>query len=169
MAGDERPDLELPSFLGGRRRRAAAEPEATSSGADEVVEEVAGRPSRDLPPGLAVVVTGLAAGLVAGLLIWLAELGCEAVRGTSSCGGRLGFVALLLVLMATTAASWGLLRLWQVSQPVGTAMLALGLLAVVGLLTLEAGVSAGWLLVTLPVFSLVTHLVAHAVATAQVD
>ena len=67
------------------------------------------REPRRLPlSGLAAAAaTGVAVGVLAVVLSWLATSACEAVRGTSSCGGGPGFLILLVVLaLLAVAGAW---------------------------------------------------------------
>jgi hypothetical protein len=104
------PSLEMPSFTRRRRKGEGAEP-ASEAVVDTTVPEPdaspgpwpAARVRRPLPrPSLAglpaAAVTGVVVGALGVLLVWLAGVGCEAVRGTSSCGGGPGLLVLVVVL-----------------------------------------------------------------------
>ena len=109
---DDRPPLEMPSFSL-RRRRKVADDEATPPREVETPATAVVQPltvpepepgPRRLPTvqvsGLpAAALTGVAVGGLAVLLAWLAGVGCEAVRGTSACGGGPGLLILLVVLV----------------------------------------------------------------------
>ena len=116
---DDRPPLEMPSFSL-RRRRKVADDEDTATSADRATATpdtavVQPRRSRTEPgprslPTVqvrslpAASLTGVVVGGLAVLLAWLAGVGCEAVRGTSACGGGPGLLILLLVLVVLTWA-----------------------------------------------------------------
>ena len=156
---DDRPPLEMPSFSL-RRRRKVVQPSP----------EPAPRP-RTLPTaqrrGLpAACLTGVAVGGLAVLLAWLAGVGCEAVRGTSACGGGPGLLILLVVLVVLTGAGTLLLRVLDVPHAGSTSLLAVGILAVLVLVFLLGSLDEGWALVTVPVASAISYAASWWVTTA---
>lgn len=217
--GNDGPSLELPSFLGGRRKRNVPahdtvvepahetvvetepeparepEPEPVSEPSPEpkrkarrvalpdaqsdtqVIERVDESPEepsprrerkpRTLPaptPGLAAAIAGLVTGLLLVCLTYLTMEGCSAARGTSSCGGS-GFVALLLITVLVTWLASVLLRAWRVPEPGTTALLGVGLLAVVALLFLIDLLFEWWMIIVIPVVGLLTFVLSHAVGS----
>ncbi len=102
---------------------------------------------RGLP---AASLTGVAVGGLAVLLAWLAGVGCEAVRGTSACGGGPGLLILLAVLVVLTWAGSVLLRALGVPHAGSTSLLAVGVLAVIVLVFLLGSLDEGWTLVARP-------------------
>ena len=136
-----------------------------------------GRPS---PPGsrrpasrpMAGWVAAALAGLVVGLLLVGMTAGslqaCEAVRGTSTCGGY--GVPILLVIMAALIAIGGfLLRLFHVPDPGSTSFLAVGMVAVIALLFLLDFLLSVWMLLVIPVIAVAMYLLAYWVTTAFVE
>ena len=109
---------------------------------------------RSLP---AASLTGVAVGGLAVLLAWLAGVGCEAVRGTSACGGGPGLLILLLVLVVLTWAGSLLLRVLGVPHAGSTSLLAVGILAVLVLVFLLGSLDEWWAIVAVPVASAISY------------
>lgn len=98
-----------------------------------------------LPTGpLAALLAGLAAAivLVGGTLAGLGL--CDAVRGTTTCGGAGGLVGMLLIGVAAVAAGALVLARGEVEYPVATSLFALMLVAVVALVFFP-GLLLGWI------------------------
>ena len=111
-------------------------------------------------------------GVVVGLLLVGMTAGslqaCEAVRGTSTCGGT--GVPILLVIMAVLIAIGGfLLRLFHVPDPTTTSFLAVGMVAVIALLFLLDFLLSLWMLLVIPVIAVAMYLLAFWVTTAFVE
>jgi hypothetical protein len=121
---------------------------------------------RGLP---AASLTGVAVGGLAVLLAWLAGVGCEAVRGTSACGGGPGLLILLAVLVVLTWAGSVLLRALGVPHAGSTSLLAVGVLAVIVLVFLLGTLDEGWTLVAVPVASAISYAASWWVTTAVGD
>lgn len=143
---------------------------------DEVAEPApapqARRPRRPLPHvagPLAAGLTGLVVGLAIVGLTAAALRGCEAVRGTSTCGSPAGFLLLVAILVAMIYAGGLLLRLARVPDPGSTSSLAVGLVAVVALLFLLDYILNWWMVLVIPPISMLTFLGAHWVTTAFVE
>ncbi|MBD3924348.1 hypothetical protein IEZ26_06945 [Nocardioides cavernae] len=182
---DDRPPLAMPSFSL-RRRRKVSDDEDTSSARDHTaampdaavvqppaVPEPGPGPQR-LPAvqvsGLrAASLTGVAVGGLAVVLAWLAGVGCEAVRGTSACGGGPGLLILLVVLVVLTWAGSLLLRVLGVPHAGSTSLLAVGILAVLVLVFLLGSLDEGWALVAVPVASAISYAASWWVTAAVSD
>ena len=180
---DDRPPLEMPSFSL-RRRRKVADDEGTATGADRatatpdtavVQPPPEPEPSprrlptvqvRSLP---AASLTGVAVGGLAVLLAWLAGVGCEAVRGTSACGGGPGLLILLVVLVVLTWAGSLLLRVLGVPHAGSTSLLAVGILAVLVLVFLLGSLDERWAIVAVPVASAISYAASWWVTGAVGD
>jgi hypothetical protein len=182
---DEGPSLEMPSFS---RRRRKDEPETTLETASEPAPPTASAaPADDLAPasaeparvrrplptvslaGLpAAAVTGVVVGALGVLLVWLAGVGCEAVRGTSSCGGGPGLLVLVVVLGVLAWAGSLLLRVLAVPHAGSTSVLAVGVLAVLVMVFLLGSLEAWWTAFAVPVASVAAYCVAWWVTTAVV-
>ena len=118
----------------------------------------------------------LAAAVLTGLLVGVITVGltsaslrlCEVTRGTSSCGGP-GFLLLLAIMVAMVFLGSLLLRVLGVAEPGSTSFLAIGLLAVLVLLFLVDVLFAWWMIIVIPVFSVLTFALAHWVTTAFIE
>ncbi len=94
---------------------------------------------------VAAALTGVAIGLLMVGMTAGSLQACEAVRGTSTCGGY--GVPILLVIMAVLIAIGGfLLRLFHVPDPGSTSFLAVGMVAVIALLFLLDFLLSVWML-----------------------
>ena len=127
------------------------------------------REPRELPlSGLpAAAATGVVVGGLAVLLGWLAGRGCEAVRGTSSCGGGPGFLILLVVLaLLAISGSWLLARFGE-PEAGSTSLLAVGIMAVLVMVFLLGSLDEPWAAIAVPVTGVVAFCaswwVTHAV------
>jgi hypothetical protein len=126
------------------------------------------RPSRPPRPAggvVAVVATGLLVGALTVGLTWLAQRGCEVVRGTSSCGEP-GLLLLLAILAAMVLVGAGTLRLTRVPDPGSTSVLAVGLLTVLALLFLVGSLFEWWVVIVVPLLSGLTFALSHWVTTS---
>lgn len=132
-----------------------AEPEAAAE------EEREPRPKREfsLPPlaaRTAAAVTGLAIGILAVGLTLGSLRGCEAIKGTSSCGTP-GFFLLVAIMIILVAVGSALLGAWKVTEPSSTSFLAVGLLAVIALLFLVRVIFSPWMIIVIPIVAVVTY------------
>ncbi len=183
---DEGPSLEMPSFSLRRRQKPAAEDDALPPEATPEPEaapsqrqlgnqpEPAPRPRAELPSlalaGLpAAVVTGLVVGGLSLLIAWLAAAGCDAVRGTSACGGAAGLPILLVGLVLLAWVGGVLLRAWGVADPFSTSILAVGVLAVLVMLFLLGSIDEWWAVIAVPLLAMASYTGAWWVTTAVGD
>ena len=143
---------------------------------DEDVEDVeddeeatAAVPSEPLLTGYpASAVTGLIVGaLMVGLTV-AALRGCEAIRGTSTCGGP-GLLLLVVILVVLVLAGQALLKAFQVPDPGSTSFLAVGLIAVVALLFLIDVILDWQMIIVIPLVGVAAFLLSHWVTTAFVE
>lgn len=155
-----------PPPVKGRRQRAAKESKQPKQPK---------QPRKPRVPALPTV-TGWVAAAITGILIGLLLVGmtagslqgCEAVRGTSTCGGW--GVPLLILIMAILIALGGLLlRLFRVPDPGSTSFLALGMVAVISLLFLLDVLENWWMVIVIPVVSAAMYLLGYWVTTAFVE
>lgn len=126
------------------------------------------RPELTLPslPGpAAAVASGIVVGLLMVGLTFGASRGCEAVRGTSSCGGGLGLTALVLILAAAIVVGGWLLRSFGVADGGSTSFLAVGIVAVVVLLLLVDVLDAWWMVLAIPAVGAAAYALAHWLTT----
>ena len=108
-------------------------------------------PLLDMYPAAAV--TGVVVGAVMVLLTWLSLRGCEAVRGTSSCGGGPGFLLLVATFVLCILLGSTLLKTFQIPDPGSSSFLAVGLVAVVALLFLIDALDNWSMIIVIPVLS----------------
>lgn len=147
--------------------------------ADAAAEgEARAKPSRSLPslnfslPALdgriAAAIAGLVVGALAVVLTWGGMEGCEAVRGTSSCGGS-GIGILVVIMVVLVLVGGAMLAAWKVTDPNSTSFLAVGLLAVVALLFLMDVIFEKSMIVVIPLVSVATYLLSHFVTTRFIE
>jgi hypothetical protein len=188
--GKPQPSLELPPLFGRRNRRNAEGSPSPAVAPDSVVPvgpeteptERAGRQRRS--PGrarartgpsvqrtaapVAAAITGVLVGLSGAGLTYASLRGCEAVRGTSSCGGP-GLLLLVAILVLMVLLGGLLLTLLKVSDPRSTSFLAVGVTAVVVLVTLMEELFSPWMFLVVPVISAASFALAHWVTTRFVE
>ena len=131
----------------------------------------AAKPRRTVPvlaAPVAAALTGLVVGLLGTALTAAGLRGCEAVRGTDSCGGPgLGLLVVIVAVMVVAGAV--LLKLLGVSEHRGTSFLGTGLLCVIALLTLMDQLFSVWMFLVVPLICAATYLVAQWVTTRFVE
>ena len=122
-----------------------------------------------LPPRLAVAVTGLLVGIVGVALTYVGLQGCDAVRGTATCGGGPGLLLLVVILAVMVLLGAACLRLLGIGEAGGTSFLAVGVVVVVCLLALQGVLQSAVMALVLPVLCVLAYLLAHLVTTAFVE
>ena len=116
----------------------------------------------------ASAVTGLVVGaLMVGLTAAVLR-GCEAIRGTSTCGGP-GLLLLVVILVVLVLVGQALLNAFQVADPGSTSFLAVGLIAVVALLFLIDVILDWQMIIVIPLVGVAAYLLSHWVTTAFVE
>ncbi|QCW49468.1 hypothetical protein FE634_01820 [Nocardioides dongxiaopingii] len=108
-------------------------------------------------------------GAVLVVLTLLGTAGCDAVRGTSSCGTGLGMAGLVVILALAITAGSVLLRVVQVPDPGATSFLAVCLVGVVTLLVLVDVLGSRAMLVVVPVLGALAYGLSWWVTTTFVD
>jgi hypothetical protein len=96
---------------------------------------------------------------------YAAMLGCEAVRGTSSCGGGPGVVLLVAIVALMVLLGANVLRALSVHEPTSTAVLAVGLVVVAVMLFLLDAVFSAWMFAAMPSLGAGAFLLAQWVTT----
>jgi hypothetical protein len=141
------------------------------AGAD--VPRTSGNPRRErsgpaLPALTAVVLTGLLVGVVGAGATAGGLQGCEAARGTASCGdpGFFVLVAIVIVMMLLGAV---LLKALQVTEAKGVSFLGVGLLCVIVLVGPVDALFSPWMFVVVPALTALTFAVGRWVTTRFVD
>lgn len=155
---------------------AAAEPAGEPAGESEPAPggrraARAARKPRALPtlsPGAASLVAGAVVGLVGTGLTWAALQGCEALRGTDSCGGP-GLLVLVAILALMVIAGALLLKALRVTEANATSFLGVGLMTVIVLVTLMESLFSAWMFLAVPVLTALSYLAAQWVSTRFVD
>jgi hypothetical protein len=154
-----------------------AQPEARPAGSRRAARRAERRTERRtrrsrtrpvLPPVVAAVLTGLLVGLFGALLTWGSLIGCDVVRGTKSCGGP-GLLLLVVIVALMVVVGALLLRLFKVPEPRSTSFLAVGLTAVIVLVTLMEELFSRWMFVAVPLVSAATFALAGWVTTRYVE
>jgi len=116
----------------------------------------------------AAVLTGLLVGaLIVGATAGSLRL-CTEAKGTSSCGGP-GFFLLVAILVVAVLVGAALLRAAAVPLPGSTSFLAVGLLSVVALLFLVGQLFEWWMIIVIPIVSVLTFLLSHWVTTTYIE
>ena len=121
-----------------------------------------------LPGGVAALVTGALVGLAGALLTYLSLRGCETVRGTETCGGP-GIFLLVAILALMVLLGGVLLAVLHVSEPRGTSLLAVGVLAVVVLLVPQDALFSAWTFLAVPVVGAAAYALARWVTHLHVE
>jgi hypothetical protein len=168
LAAQEEPAVEQTTVLPGGLIATAVEEEPESERPE--------RPKRERRPltlpgvnaYVAAIVTGLVCGVAAVLLEQGAQNGCESVRGVGSCGG-VGLLALLVILAVTIFLGAVLLRGFRVTDPTSTAVLGVGIVAVLTLVFFLGSLESAWMFVVIPVLSAVSFAISTWVTAALVD
>lgn len=112
----------------------------------------------------AAAFTGVLIGLLACGATWLSLQGCEAIRGTSSCGGP-GFLLLLVILVLLVVVGAAVLKLLRVADHAATSFLAVGLLAMLVLLVLTSWIFEWWIVLIIPPLAAGTFMLAQWVTS----
>ncbi|WP_127479239.1 hypothetical protein [Nocardioides pantholopis] len=128
------------------------------------------------PRAARLQLAGMAAVVVTGVLVGLGTIGltagglrgCEAARGTASCGGA-GVPLLVVILAAGVVLGGWLLQTFAVPDPVSTSVLAVGLLAVLTLLFLVDHLTAWWAVLVIPAVAALSYTVSHWVTTSAAE
>jgi hypothetical protein len=147
--------------------------EPTPEPAPDGGERKAEKPHREvrLP-----AISGMAAAIITGLLVGVLTVGatwgslrlCEVLQGAPSCGNP-GFVLLVAILVAMVLVGSLLLRAWGVPDPTSTSFLAVALMAVLALLFLVDVLLDWWMIIAIPLVSVLTFALSHWVTTRLVE
>lgn len=121
-----------------------------------------------IAPMTAAMISGVVVGLLAVGATYLGLRGCEAIQGTSSCGGP-GLFLLIAIMVGLILVGGFMLRAWGVSDPMSTSFLAVGLLAVVALLFLVDVIFSQWMLLVIPLIALGTFTLSHWVTVSFIE
>ncbi len=157
-------------------QRTVTPPVRPASGPAPVPGDGPGQRRADRKPPSLPAVPGWVAALVAGFVVgafgagltWVSLRGCEAVKGTESCGGT-GLFLLVVIVVLMVLLGGLLLALLHVPEPRSTSFLGVGVLAVVVLVTLIQQLFSGWMFLVVPVLGAASYALAHRITTAFVE
>ena len=164
----------------------AADSEAPQSSRAKAARPKPAKPAKEKPakeprvpkrPRTAPVLSGGQAvaltGLLVGLFLVLATFGslhlCSTVRGASTCGGQAGFPLLLAIGIIAVVGGGALLRAFLIKSPMGDSFLAVALVAVLTVLFLHNHYDAWWMIIAVPVLTILAFLLAHWVSVTYID
>jgi len=149
--------------------------EPTAEGAPEPTSEPgqrkAARPRRGAPslPGpLVALLGGLVVGAFGAGLAWVSLTGCDAIRGTESCGGA-GVLVIFVILVLMVLLGGLVLALLRLNDAKATSFLAVGVLFVVVLLTPQDALFSAWMFLVVPLVSAAAFVLAHWVTATFVE
>jgi hypothetical protein len=125
-------------------------------------------PRKPLPGRLAAALTGVVVGLALVGATAGALRGCEAVQNTSTCGSA-GFPLLVVIVVLMIVLGSVLLRMFKVPDPGSTSFLAVGLVSVVALLFFIEVIDEWWMIIAIPVVSVLAYLLSHWVTTTFIE
>jgi hypothetical protein len=171
-ADDDTEDVQAP-----RRSRAKSRSESRARRRAEKRERKASQPAADalvvalppIKPVYAALITGALSGLLAVLLAVGASNGCESIRGTSSCGGGFGLLALVAILAIEVLIGANLLKAWKVSDPFSTSFLGVGLVAMLAMLFFLDVIDSTSMLVVIPVLTALAFVLSWWVTVRFVE
>lgn len=118
---------------------------------------------------IAVALTGAVVGLFGVAATYLGMEACDAVTGTSSCGGAPGLLLLVAIVAVMVLLGALLLRTWRIPDPGGTSFLGVGVVTVVVMVVLLDVVFSGWMFLVVPVLGAAAYALAHWVTTRFVE
>jgi hypothetical protein len=145
--------------------------EPASEPASEPGQRKATRPGRglpSLPAPLAALLGGLVVGAFGVGLTWVSLTGCDAVRGTESCGGA-GVLVVFVILVLMVLLGGLVLTLLHLKDARATSFLAVGVLFVVVLLTPQDALFSAWMFLVVPLVSAAAFVLAHWVTATFVE
>jgi hypothetical protein len=146
------------------RRREAKESRRRTAPAEALVARLPA-----INPLLAAIITGVLSGLAAVGLAFGAARGCESVRGTDTCGGGLGLLAIVAILALEVVIGANLLKAWQISDPFSTSFLGVGIVATIAMLTFLSQLDSPWMLLVIPVMTATAFALSWWVTVRFID
>ncbi|GAB2761237.1 hypothetical protein GCM10027020_12020 [Nocardioides salsibiostraticola] len=157
------PTVALPSFP--RRKPRGTSPDAASGPKSSL-------PRIPLPPlngRMAAALTGAVIGL--GLVLSTAGVlrGCDAIRGTKSCGGAGGFALLVVLIVLAVYVGALLLRAFGIPDPGSTSFLAVGIVVVLSMVVFIDSLLDWWMFLLIPAMSAGAYALSHYITTAVVE
>jgi hypothetical protein len=122
-----------------------------------------------IKPAYAAIISGTLSGLAVVLLAVGASRGCDAVRGTSSCGGGVGLLATVALLAIEVMIGANLLKAWRISDPVSTSFLGVGVVTTIAMLTFLDHIDSPWMLLVIPLMTAAAFALSWWVTVRFVD
>jgi hypothetical protein len=120
-------------------------------------------------PLYAAILTGALSGLAAVALAIGAARGCEAVRGTDSCGGGAGLLAVVAILALEVLIGANLLKAWQIADPFSTSFLGVGVVATIAMLVFLDQIDSSWMLLVIPLMTAASFALSWWVTVRFID
>jgi hypothetical protein len=120
-------------------------------------------------PLYAAIISGLLAGLVTVLLAFGASRGCESVRGTDSCGGGAGLLALVVILALEVLIGANLLKAWQIADPFSTSFLGVGLVTTITMIGFLDHIDSPKMLYVIPLMTAAAFALSWWVTVRFID
>jgi hypothetical protein len=114
--------------------------------------------SRPLPIPLAAAATGLLVGSASALLVWLGMTGCDAWRGSPSCGGGLGVGMLTAVVLISWIIGRFLLGFAEVPDALMVSFLGVAVVMIVVMLFLIDETFSVWMWLVMPLLTAATFV-----------
>lgn len=145
--------------------------EAAGEPTTEPGQRKAARPRRSLPTlpaPLAALLGGLVVGAFGAGLTWVSLTGCDAIRGTESCGGA-GVLVIFVILALMVLLGGLVLALMHLNDAKATSFLAVGVLFVAVLLTPQDALFSPWMFLVVPLVSGGAFVLAHWVTATFVE
>lgn len=129
-------------------------------------------PTIPLPPltgRMAAALTGAVIGL--GLVLSTVGVlrGCDAIRGTKSCGGGGGFALLVVLIVLAIYLGALLLRAFGVPDPGSTSFLAVGIVVVLSMVVFIDSLLDWWMFLLIPTMTAGAYALSHYITTAVVE
>ncbi|WP_370291164.1 hypothetical protein [Nocardioides sp.] len=171
-AREDEPTLTMPAATQPRPAPVDVVPEPVDASALEDAE-IAALAAEPKAPLLSIyraaALTGLVVGAAMVALTWLSLRGCEAVRGTTSCGGGPGFLLLVATFALSVLLGSALLKVFTIPDPGSSSFLAVGIVAVIALLFLIDLLDSWVAIVLIPPLSVGSYMASAWVTDTFVD
>jgi hypothetical protein len=120
-------------------------------------------------PVYAAIIVGLLSGLAAVLLAFGAGRGCDAIRGTESCGGGIGLIALVAILALEVLIGAALLKAWRIADPYSTSFLGVGVVAMIAMLLFLDSIDSPWMLLVIPLMTAASFALSWWITVRFID
>jgi len=120
-------------------------------------------------PLVGAILTGVLAGLAAVGMAIGASRGCEAVRDTDTCGGGVGLLATVAIVAIEVLIGAGLLKAWQIPDPVSTSFLGVGIVAIIAMLAFLDQINSPWMLLVIPLMTAASFALSWWVTVRFID